>query len=165
MKTKTSDKTEEMRIRPKSDFLHRASWEELYVLTEHWESEVLFYRDEIRFLNNLIGKYFIWITKEGKVTKVQSLVNRLSKLHTRQEDIAHLIKKHLTRLELLMENAFTRDESKFREEHVRLEEQMTELSRELRKVKKEVFAVSGEIMESEKFQSLVPSLSAFSAES
>ena len=37
---------------------------ELYILTKHWKSDLEFYKDDLRFLHNLVDKYLIWITKK-----------------------------------------------------------------------------------------------------
>jgi len=38
------------RNRPKYNYIHEADWQQLIILTEHWKSDLLFYKDDIRFL-------------------------------------------------------------------------------------------------------------------
>ena len=47
----------DFRIRPKDNYINEASWEQLYVLTEHWKSDLVFYHKDLRFLHLLIDKY------------------------------------------------------------------------------------------------------------
>ncbi len=77
----------ELRVRPKSDYLHKASFEDLYILTEDWKSDIEFYRDESRFLRTLVDKYFIFMIKDGNISKVQSLSNKLSKSVEQKKEI------------------------------------------------------------------------------
>ena len=67
----------ELRLRPKSDYLHTAAFEELYVLGEHWQSVMEFYHLELDFLKKLIDKYFIWLLKDEHIAKVQVIVNEI----------------------------------------------------------------------------------------
>lgn len=55
---------ENLGIRPKGDFSWTAEYQQLYILSEHWLSELQFYKDELKFLNHLIDKYFIKIAKK-----------------------------------------------------------------------------------------------------
>lgn len=138
-----------------SDFLKRTAWEELYVLTQHWKSDLDFYKDEMQFLNNLINKYFIWMTKDENIDKVRLMVVNLSKLEKQRILLATDIKKHLSHIAGIMESAFTHNEQAFRDEHAALEEKMVLLIKDIRKVKKEVFAITEHIMESERLQHLL----------
>ena len=55
------------RIRPKDNYINEASWEQLYVLTEHWKSDLVFYHKDLRFLHLLIDKYFMWISNKENI--------------------------------------------------------------------------------------------------
>ncbi len=145
----------ELRIRPKSDYLHKASFENLYILTEHWKSDIDFYRDELRFLHTLIDKYFIWMIKEGNISKVQSLSNKLSKIIDQKKELFNTINKHLLHLEELIENSFSHDEKMFRDEHEILEDEFTEFVKNFKVLKKEIFAITEHVIEDEKLQYLL----------
>jgi hypothetical protein len=67
----------ELRIRPKSDYIGTANWQQLYALTEHWKSDMEFYKYEIQFLKQLINKYFIWLVEDERINKIRVLVNIL----------------------------------------------------------------------------------------
>lgn len=145
----------EMRLRPKGDYLHTATWEELYVLADHWQSDMEFYRDEIEFFYKLIDKYFIWLTKDESITQVQTMAARLSAMSRERENISERIEKHKQDLALLMENSFTESENWFRQEHVNLEEDLSDFVKDFRDLKKKVFSISEHIIESEKLQHLL----------
>jgi hypothetical protein len=144
-----------LRIRPKSDFLHKASVEQLYILTEHWKSDIEFYGDESRFLHRLINKYFIWLIKDGNINNVQYLSNKLDKMIKQKKEIYKRINKHLRHFEEIIGNSFSHDENKFRDEHEILEDQISEFVKGFWKLKKEIFSVTEHVIEEEKIKHLI----------
>lgn len=139
----------EMRIRPKTDYLKTADWEQLYILTEHWHSDMGFYMDEMRFLHKLVDKYFCWITMDENRTKANAIAIDIKK--TQQEAIwlKESIEKHLKHISDLVKHRTARDDAEFREEHMLLEDHMADFAKLFRKLKAEVFAVTEFIMETE----------------
>ena len=138
-----------------SRLLHRTAWEELYVLSQHWKSDLDFYKHEMKFLNKLIDKYFIWMTKDENIDKVRLIIVDLSKLAKQRALLAEALQKHLSHIARIMESAFTYDEQSFRDEHVELEEKIATLFKGFRKLKKEVFAITEHVMESERLKHLL----------
>lgn len=145
----------DLRLRPKNNYLHTATWQELYALTEHWQSDVVFFGDEVRFLSDLVGKYFIWLTRRESMMTVQKMVTRLNTFAKTRKEIADRIKQHLRDLSILMDGIEREDSKNFRFEHARLEEDLMTLAREFRSVKKEVFTITEHVVESEKLQNLL----------
>lgn len=145
----------ELRIRPKSDFLLKAGWEELYVLTEYWENDMEYYTDELRFLRNLVGKYLIWLLKDENIDKARSIYNRIKETEEEKEKIHEKIKKHLHHLTELIQDSDMKDEERFRNDHIELEEKVADLAKKFRSIKQEVFSITEHIMESEKLQHLL----------
>ena len=144
-----------MRIRPKSDYLHTASWEQLYALGEFWQKDLEFYQDEMRFYHDLIDKYFMWLMEDPNIEKVQTLIRQLRKMHEKGIELTDQVNKHQAQIEQLMENAFSHDDQKFREDHSHLEDEITEFVEELRTLKKEVFSITESVIESEKLSHLL----------
>ena len=64
-------------IRPLDNYIFEADWQQLYILTEHWLSDLYFYRDDLRFLHHLIDNYFKWLTKAENINKVVALETSL----------------------------------------------------------------------------------------
>ncbi|MGB5362919.1 MAG: hypothetical protein WBN17_06425 [Aureibaculum sp.] len=139
----------------KSTYLHSASWDELYTITKHWQSENDFYNYEITFLKKLIDKYFIWMTKKENIAQVRKLVIQLGKLEHEHKDIGKAILKHLNHITEYLENAFSHDEQLFRFEHSVLLQRKDEFTNEFRKIKKEVFEISEEVLDHKKLQLLL----------
>jgi hypothetical protein len=147
----------ELILKPKKDYIANAKWVELYSLAEQWQNDIYFYKDELKFLNNLITKYFILMTKEKKLSDVQNMVTELSKLDIEQRSISNKIKKNLADLGLLIEHDFNNDQSKFRKDYLQCENELTKFIKALKKIKKELFKSTKQVVKSEKARHLLTS--------
>ena len=139
----------EMRMRPKTDYLRTAAWEQLYILTERWHSDMAFYLDEIRFFHKLVNKYFMWITIDENRAKAEAIGIDIRKTEQDATWLKESIVKHLKHISDLVKHRRARDDSEFREEHILLEDHMVNFAKLFRKLKAEVFAVTEFIMETE----------------
>ncbi|MBD3638815.1 MAG: hypothetical protein HUJ25_15790 [Crocinitomicaceae bacterium] len=141
----------ELRLRPKkSDYMLQADTEALYVLTEHWNTDIDFYKDELKFLEDVIEEHFLWIIQSGKMPLVQVLKEQIGEAKTEVRKLDEQIKKHLMHLEELMENAFTHDEQKFREEHEKLEEKFGAFVKFFRELKTNLYSTVKDGIDKEK---------------
>lgn len=131
------------------DFLENGPWDELYVLTEHWKSDIEFYRDDLRFLHHLIEKYFIWITKPENLELVKELQQGLFGLNKKSDDLREKTGKHLIQLGKLVENPNSGNAGVIKTEHEHLEEEIADFVKEFRRNRKEVFVLTEYIIDSE----------------
>ncbi|MDF1516618.1 MAG: hypothetical protein RQ864_04155 [Lutibacter sp.] len=141
----------DFRNRPNGNYLFNANWEELYILTKHWKSDLLFYKDDLNFLDNLINKYLIWITNEKDSEAVRIIDNSILETAKKCTDLLQRVAKHLTDLAKLIEDPFKYDTQQFRTEHQQLEDDITDFVKTFRTNRKEVFEVTEHIIESEDF--------------
>ncbi len=145
------------RMRPKGDYLHKASLEELYALTEQWEKDLDFFHDELTFMRDVISRYFIWITKEDYLEEVQGIVQRIQNLETQRERLHNQMTDHLEDVHLLLENPFSHDEMQFRNEHQALEDAIALFVKDARALKQAVFHVTRDAWNDEKLHHLLAS--------
>lgn len=145
-----------MRLRPKSDFLETGDWEQLYVLSEHWQSDMAFYKDELKFLRNLIDKYFLWLVLEENISKANALTVDIKKAQLEEEWLDQAIIRHMSHIADIVKNEFPKDEKAFRDEHTLLEDKMVDFVQLYRKLKSEVFTVTEYIMETEELSERMP---------
>ena len=124
------------------DFLKDGPWDELYVLTGHWKSDLEFYRDDLRFLHHLIDKYFIWITKTENLKLVKNLKQGLSELNKQCKDLIDKVGKHRIQLGYLVEDPNKADAGIIKTENEHLEEEMAQFILSFRKNRKEVFTIT-----------------------
>ncbi len=141
----------DFRNRPNGSYIFEANWEELYILTKHWKSDLLFYKDDLKFLNHLIGKYFIWISKKEHSNAVQSIAKSIVKTNKICSGLLESVEKHLSHLANLIEDPFKYDSHQFRTEHQRLENDITNFVKTFRENRKEVFEVTSLVVESNDF--------------
>ncbi len=141
----------DFRNRPNRTYIFEANWEELYVLTKHWKSDLLFYKDDLKFLDHLIDKYFIWISNKKDVDAVRKIDNSILETAKKCSDLLKRVEKHLTHLAGLMEDPFKYDSHQFRTEHQQLEDEITNFVKVFRNNRKEVFEVTSLVVESDDF--------------
>lgn len=144
-----------LRVRPKSDYLQKAEWSEIYVLAKHWQSDMDFYRDELRFLRNLVDKYFIWLIRDENIAQVQNMTSKLAEASQQHEQLNEKLKEHLKLLEGLISKSSTINKGEFREKHIELEDHITDFFKTFRSLKKEVFAITEHVVSEEKLKHLL----------
>ena len=145
----------QFRNRPIGDFIHQASWEELYALTNHWISDLRFYQQDLALLHGLVDKYFIWISEEKNLEEVRKIGTDLLKNEEECDHLIKLIKHHLDELGQAVENPEIADPQELRQNHEDLENQMAKLIKEIRDNRKDVFRVTEHVMDSEQLSHLL----------
>lgn len=145
----------ELRTRPKSNYLQSAEWEELHVLTSHWQSDMAFFEDELRFIDVLFDKYFNSLIEPENMEKTKAIATNLSHVKSDRENLTSRIAEHLRHIKELMTNTSTQDATTFRQEHARLEDDLTEFVKSFRKVKQEIFQLTEGIVRTEKAKHLI----------
>ncbi|WP_273565729.1 hypothetical protein [Maribacter halichondriae] len=139
------------RSRPNDQYIHEADWQQLYVLTEHWKSDLSFYEDDLKFLRNLIDKYFMWISEKENIDMVREIEVSLLNIEKQCGSLAYRVNKHPHHLAELIDNPFAYDSHKFRAEHQQLEDDIATFVKDFRSNRKEVFTVTDYLMDTEQF--------------
>ncbi|HMB61722.1 MAG TPA: hypothetical protein VKN36_01520 [Eudoraea sp.] len=139
------------------DNLKNSSWEELYVLTEHWTSDLEFYRDDLRFLHHLTEKYFMWISKSENLEVVRELKNGLFNLKVTVNDLLDKVREHRIQVGQMVENLNKVDASIIQSHHEHLEEGIREFVKSFRANRKEVFKITEYIIDSERLEQIMDS--------
>jgi len=140
---------ENLRLRPKGDFTWTAEYRELYIVTEHWQSDLQFYKDDLQFLYHLIDKYFIWLLNKENLGEMRNLSSSLSETGINCDRLLEKTSKHLTHLAELIDDPFKYDSHKFRSEHEELENEIASFIKKFRKIKKETFTDMEPVIEKE----------------
>lgn len=142
------------RKRPKGQFIREAKWDELYILTRHWKSDLQFYKEDLRFLRTLIGKYIIWITQKEHLDMVRTEEIQLVKLANRCEDISKKVSTHMKQLATMVQEGHKDESRVFRLEHEHLEDEIAEFVKAFRINRKETFKITEYIIDVEKIASV-----------
>ena len=138
VKKTLSKKIEELRSNPPEK-----EWAGLFILAEHWQSDLKFYADESQFLRSLIDKYFMWLIDEKYIDSTKKLATRLMKLEKRRSQMENSVAEHLKHLANLIQNPFPYDAQAFRDEHGGLEILLTDLSEGFPNHKKGDISIDG----------------------
>lgn len=131
------------------------SWTRLYALTEHWQSDVKFFHDELRFLHTLIDKYLLKLIEEDNVSKIAPLTLALTKLEARNGMLQQKLVKHLEHLQALTKNPVANDSRLTNDEHVTLEHELVDFVKDFRFTKGEIFRSTEHVLKSEKAKHLL----------
>ncbi len=140
---------ENLSLRPKGDFTWTAEYEQLYILTEHWKSDLQFYKDDLHFLHHLIDKYFIWLTHKEHLDEMRKLASDLSEIGKKCDELIKKTALHYNHLAELIDDPFKYDSHKFRSEHEILENEIASFIKKFREIKKVTLAVSEQLIEKE----------------
>ena len=120
-------------------FMHEFSTEELYVLTTHWISDIVFFEQEIHYFQSLITRYFLPQLQDDHVLLIHSLQHQLSKLDTKKSTLRADIIEHQTKLSSMLDKNNFETEAYLNAQHSKLEGQIFDFVRHLRQIKLEFF--------------------------
>ncbi|HET6544224.1 MAG TPA: hypothetical protein VFG46_27255 [Chryseolinea sp.] len=147
----------EFRTRPKSNYLLDAEWQELHALTSHWQSDIVFFGDELRFIDILIDKYFTSLVDKENIGVTKDVAAKLSEIKKTYESLSQKVAKHLRHIENLMVDPLALDASAFRNEHAMLEDELVAFVQHFRDIKHRVFELTDRVVKTEKQKHLIGS--------
>lgn len=132
-------------------------WESLYAITRHWQSDLQFYRDEIRFLRNLTDKRLVWVSDDQLIVKLRTVGNTLTELTLERQELEKKLTEHFKRVSAADAARLDQALSDFQIEHALLEEDFATFTRKFRNLKKSLFVLAEQSVEGsirhEEFQS------------
>ncbi|MGB5647623.1 hypothetical protein [Muriicola sp.] len=132
-------------------------WEGLYFVAKHWRSDLEFYKDELRFLHNLIAKYLIWITKKENLESVAAIRQKEHQLSLRTEELYQKVSSHLEMAVTIVEGGDAAVKKEFFVTHAELETEIADFVKTFRESRKEVFTVTEYVMDSEELRNILDS--------
>jgi len=133
------------------------NWQELYILTDHWKSDLDFYKDDLRFLHHLIDKYIIWITKDDNLNLVKDIEKNLFEIKKKSLDLMKELSTHQENLGLMVENPVQSSNPQFLKDHELLEDKVSNFVKLFRSNRKEVFKITEYIIDSEELPDILKS--------
>ncbi|GAA0190920.1 hypothetical protein GCM10009122_52970 [Fulvivirga kasyanovii] len=125
----------------------------LYLITEYWQSDLQFFKDELQFLRSLLDKYFAHFIERENIDKTKQLADKLIHIEKDRGALEQRVSEHLKLL--AGEVKGTSDGKSYEGSHARLETDTIDFLKRFREVKKEVFSHTEHIMESEKAKHLL----------
>ncbi len=132
----------EINIRSKSEYLKQPDWQQLYLLTRNWQSDMRFYEDKVRFFRHLVNQRLLWVQDEQIVKDLQNLHNKLIDTLAQCKRINDTLQAHIMHYQQFTENPFSQNEDVMRAEHEMLESDFSSFTRYFRALKKEVVTLA-----------------------
>lgn len=130
-------------------------WKSMFVIAEHWKSDLSFFLDEINFFKMLIDKYFLSLIDAEHINGTRHLASGLSQFEKKRHGLESEVTTHLTQLADLIQNPFAHDSQVSVSLHQKLEGSIMDFVKNFRSLKKEVFMLAEGAMESEKAKHLL----------
>ncbi|MRI00719.1 hypothetical protein GH721_09295 [Kriegella sp. EG-1] len=132
-------------------------WDELYVLSGHWKSDLEFYRDDLRFLHHIIQKYLMWITTKVNMDMVRIMETNLKQLAEKCEVLLKSVSNHQIEIGRFIDKSTDSTVDRLQNEHVVFEEEIADFVKSFRNNRKEVFKITEYIIDSEKLPHILES--------
>ena len=92
--------------RPKNQHINEAEWQELNALTEQWRSDLSFYADDLKYLQRIIERNFLKLSKKDDIDLVQDMKLSLIEMNKDCGALQHRVQKHLHYLGKLLDGPF-----------------------------------------------------------
>ncbi|NGY36009.1 hypothetical protein FQU23_000590 [Flavobacterium sp. XN-5] len=140
---------ENLKRKPTTDFNWEAQWQQLYILSENWYSDLHFYKDDLRFLYALIEKYFMKLNHNGNLDEMREIAKELSQENKACEELLDKTALHLKHLAGLIDAPYKYDSHQCRNEHEKLENEIAFFVKKFRKNKKAIFSITEKVMKKE----------------
>lgn len=126
------------------------SWQQMYIISQRWQSDLAFFNDELKFFRKLIDKYFMWLADDKNIESVRKLASDLYRFEKRRFTVSQRLSLHVHQLTNLVGNSSSHNAQGCKDEHGQLEVIFAEFTKDFRRIKSEVFIASEKVIDSEK---------------
>ena len=124
--------------------------QELYILSNHWISDINFIEDETRFLKNVVDKYLAPILKDDQLAKANDFNKNLLQLEANIPALKTEISDFLKFIKPMINESNQEIGINLLEKFTTLEAEMKTLFESVKQIKKSLFSFTEEIMKTEK---------------
>lgn len=135
--------------RPMRNYMNESSWEKLYASTQLWKSDLEFFKEDLRFLENHIDKYFIWMKQRENVGRVREIELNTLMVDRQCTDLLNKMSTHLFQIGRHIQNCEVETSQLFRTEHGHLKDSIAAFVKSFKENRKEVFKTTEWIADSE----------------
>lgn len=133
------------------------SWEAIRTRTSHWITDFEFVQFEIVFLQHLVARATLWVTKPQNEILINDLVRKLENLELRRDLFVRILKYHRIQIESVIENPFAHDGQIIRQDHNDLEKRIIEFTHDFRMKKCAIYLLVENTVDREKIRRLFDS--------
>ena len=131
------------------------NWQSMFVLAEHWRSDLDFFVTELNFFKILIDKYLLQLIDEVHIKGTRQIASDLTRFEKDATKLGQDLSSHLSQLTGLVQDPFAHDSQLSITRHDALAASIQDLFKRFRSLKTEVYKVAENVMESEKAKHLL----------
>lgn len=140
----------------KTSKLQLISLEDLHQQSQNWQSTLAFWKDEIRFMHNLINKNFVYFFSNDQKGSLDALVNKISEIEeTRLNSLKSEVVNHEKNLSDHMKYNTDLDMQNFRSEHAAISKHFDLFLTNYRLIKRELFRLAENALKEKDIKRLV----------
>lgn len=138
------------RNRPKGNYIHEATWQDLYILTESWKNDLEQYLLEINFLESLINTCFAKLLLYEKLDDLRKLQMDITVSKDQCINILQRIPNNLSNIVELIDKPCGYQTILFRVEHEQFEDKISDFIEMVKFIRQTVFSKTKGVFENEK---------------
>jgi hypothetical protein len=130
--------------------IHNERLANLYTLNKTWLSEINFLDDEMKFMSDLLDKFFINLIQEEHINRIQLIKMQLVTLGMVRKNIKQDILRHQVNIEEKINNVSSKSDGFLELEDERMGDELADLQKNFKHVKSEIFNISRAILQNKK---------------
>lgn len=137
--------------RKKADnYNHQSAWQKLYLATKKWKDDLLFYRQDLRFVQLVLIRYFLSKPNIENVALQPDKEIKMNHLYRYCDTLIQETDYHIKELSKLIKDPFKQDYKDFKRENKYLKDDIAHFAKTLRRVRKDVFQITESVLEGER---------------
>jgi len=114
----------------------------LHNQNKHWLSEINFLNDEVRFMTDLLDKFFTSLIKDEHVNRIQLIKMQLISIGFIRNNIRQDILRHQVNIEEKINNVSNKSEDFLALEDERMADEVADVSKSFKGIKREIFNIT-----------------------
>jgi len=118
----------------------------LYDQNKFWLSEINFLDDEIKFMTDLLDKFFIDLIQDEHVNRIQLIKRQLISLSYVKSNIKQDIVRHQIHIEEKINNKAAKSQVFLEMEDARMADELKDIQKSFKHIKSEIFAVTSTLL-------------------
>jgi len=126
------------------------NWQNHYLKCEEIKSELVFYTKDLRFLQQLLDRYFNEMVKNEPLDEIRESLMRFQDICYNCDRLMKRVKDQQSNLINLMKSTSDQAHDTLLKEQIKIENRSTLLNKNFKIVKKEMFTIADHVLETNK---------------
>lgn len=129
------------------NYNHQADWQKMFLRTTTWKTDLLFYKQDLRFVQLVLNRYFGTGSDIKKVTIEPDKEINIEHLHRYCNTLIQETNYHIKELAVLIKDPFKHRYTDFQRENKYLKDDIANFAKTLRRLRKDVFHITEAVLE------------------